>query len=114
MVAADGGPRLNGTISVENERNQAWRVYVVRCGDGTFYTGIAKDVARRLAQHEAGQGARYTRGRGPIRLWWRSAAMSKSEALSLEHRLKGLTHRQKVALKDGDGDQGLRRDAEDR
>ena len=85
-----------------DDSGKAWRVYVVRCGDGTFYTGIAKDVARRLAQHAAGEGARYTRGRGPIRLWWQSAAMAKSEALSLEYRLKGLTHQQKVALKDGD------------
>ena len=46
----------------------AWFVYVVRCRDGTLYTGIARDVVARIAKHNEGKGARYTRGRGPVRL----------------------------------------------
>ena len=45
-----------------------WYVYVLRCGDGTLYTGTTDDVARRLAAHRAGKGAKYTRGRGPLEL----------------------------------------------
>jgi hypothetical protein len=46
----------------------AWFVYLLTCGDGTFYTGVARDVAARLEQHRSGRGARYTRGRGPLAL----------------------------------------------
>jgi len=46
----------------------AWYVYILRCGDGTLYTGITDDVDRRLAAHRAGRGAKYTRGRGPLEL----------------------------------------------
>ncbi len=45
-----------------------WYLYLVRCGDGTLYTGISTDVGRRLAEHRAGKGARYLRGRGPLSL----------------------------------------------
>ncbi|HET8715147.1 MAG TPA: GIY-YIG nuclease family protein [Holophagaceae bacterium] len=46
----------------------AWTVYLLRCGDGTLYCGIARDAEARLAQHQAGKGAKYTRGRGPLKL----------------------------------------------
>ena len=45
-----------------------WYVYILRCGDGTLYTGSTDDVERRLAAHRAGKGAKYTRGRGPLEL----------------------------------------------
>ena len=45
-----------------------WFVYLLRCRDGTYYTGVARDVERRLAEHNAGRGARYTRGRGPMKV----------------------------------------------
>jgi len=67
-----------------------WRVYLARCADGSLYTGIAIDVARRLAQHERGNGARYTRGRGPLQLVAESPPLSRGQALRLEYRVKKL------------------------
>ncbi|WP_338055176.1 GIY-YIG nuclease family protein [Sulfobacillus harzensis] len=75
-----------------------WWVYVIRCGDGSFYTGISTDIARRLAQHRRGQGARYTRGRGPLGLWWCSGPYNHGTALREERRVKRLTHEDKLAL----------------
>jgi putative endonuclease len=74
-----------------------WLVYVLRCGDGTLYTGITNDLERRLAQHRAGSGARYTRGRGPLRLLGSAVAGSRSDALRTEARIKRLPRRQKLA-----------------
>ena len=61
-----------------------WFLYVLRCGDGTLYTGIALDVEARLEAHRAGRGARYTKGRGPLELVHREAAGSRSAALKAE------------------------------
>ena len=47
---------------------RSWKVYILRCGDGSLYTGIAVDVEHRLAVHRSGKGAKYTRGRGPLEL----------------------------------------------
>lgn len=47
---------------------QNWKVYILRCGDGSLYTGISTDVARRLEEHRSGKGAKYTRSRGPLEL----------------------------------------------
>lgn len=76
----------------------AWYVYVIRCGDKSFYTGISTDVSRRLAQHQRGIGARYTRGRGPLELWWVSMALTHKEALAAERRMKQRSHSDKEAL----------------
>jgi putative endonuclease len=73
-------------------------VYIVRCRDGTFYTGTARDIAQRLARHDAGKGAKYTRSRGPVRLMWQEGPMTVSRALRREHQLKQLTKPQKHAL----------------
>lgn len=75
--------------------SQPWWVYVVRCRDGTLYTGIARDLDRRLEQHNLGRGARYTRGRGPVRLLASAGPMTRSDALRLEIHIK----RQPRALK---------------
>ena len=75
-----------------------WFVYLVKCKDGSLYTGIAKDVAARIAQHNEGKGAKYTRGRGPVRLQIKNGPYSYSEALSLEARIKKLPAKRK---KDG-------------
>ena len=78
-------------------------MYIVRCGDDSLYTGIARDVDRRVAAHADGKGARYTRGRGPLELVAQSGPMSHSEALRLEHRIKRLPTATKVAaLTSGD------------
>jgi predicted GIY-YIG superfamily endonuclease len=73
-------------------------VYIVRCRDGTLYTGTARDVASRLAQHNAGRGAKYTRSRGPVKLLWSEGPMSLGCALRREYQLKQLTRPQKLAL----------------
>jgi len=58
-----------------------WHVYMVQCIDGSLYTGIATDVNRRVAEHNAGQGARYTRGRGPVTLVYSEAVEGRPAAL---------------------------------
>ena len=63
-------------------------MYVVRCGDGSLYTGITKDVERRIEEHDTGRGARYTRGRRPIALLQQVGPMTWSEALRLERDVK--------------------------
>ncbi len=75
---------------------EPWFVYVLRCGDGSLYTGIAKDVPARLRQHEAGKGAKYTRGRGPLVLCAKKKCASKSDALRLELRVKALSKSEKL------------------
>jgi len=68
-----------------------WHVYIVRCSDGTLYTGIARDLKKRIAEHnsEAG-GARYTRPRRPVELVYSEEAPSRSEALKREYEIKRL------------------------
>ncbi len=85
------------------QSDRRWQVYVIRLADDTFYTGISTDVGRRLAVHRRGRGARYTRGRGPMELWWTSALLAHGEALRLERRIKRLDHALKVRLKDTEG-----------
>ena len=73
-------------------------VYIVRCRDDTLYIGTARDIAQRLAQHDAGKGAKYTRSRGPVKLLWQEGPMTVSRALRREYQLKQLTRPQKEAL----------------
>jgi len=75
-----------------------WAVYLLRCGDGTLYCGIALDVAARLAQHQAGKGAKYTRGRTPLELVFQEACASKGDALRRERQLKRLRRADKLRL----------------
>jgi len=80
---------------------ETWRAYLVRCGDGSLYAGVTTDVARRVAEHACGQGARYTRSRPPVVLAWRSRLLDKRAAHRLEARLKRLTRAQKLAITTG-------------
>ncbi len=73
-------------------------VYVLRCRDGSLYTGAAKDLARRLAQHTAGRASRYTRARLPVTLVWSRPMRSWRAALRLECRIKALRRAEKDAL----------------
>ena len=75
-----------------------WLCYILRCADGTLYTGITNDLAKRLAAHDAGTAARYTRGRGPVRLAFVEACADKSAALKREMKIKGLSRANKLAL----------------
>ena len=76
----------------------AWYVYILRCGDGTLYTGITDNVSRRLAAHRSGKGAKYTRGRGPLKLVYQEQVPDKSAALRREYQIKQLTKQKKEAL----------------
>ena len=75
-----------------------WYVYILRCGDGTLYTGITDDIPRRLAAHRAGKGAKYTRGRGPLELVYQEQVPDKSAALRREIQIKRLRRAEKERL----------------
>lgn len=82
-----------------NKNHDIWHVYMVRCCDGTFYTGIAKDLQKRIEDHNAGgAGARYTRSRRPVKLVYKVQAGSRSEAAKLEYRIKRMSRAQKILL----------------
>jgi putative endonuclease len=65
-----------------------WVVYLIRCSDKSLYCGITNDLKSRLVAHNSGKGAKYTRSRRPVELVGTSSAMTKSDALKLEHRVK--------------------------
>ena len=75
-----------------------WQLYILRCADGTLYTGIAVDAEKRLAMHRSGRGAKYTKGRGPLELVYLEECASHSDALRRELAVKMLTRAQKEAL----------------
>ncbi|CAK7045693.1 MAG: hypothetical protein DELT_00812 [Desulfovibrio sp.] len=80
--------------------DHTWYVYLLECADGTFYCGVAKDVNRRLAQHNGVHpgGARYTRGRRPVRLLGSRPCTNQSEALKLERLVKRRPRGEKLAI----------------
>src|SRR6185369_11443765 len=84
------------------ESGMPWAVYLVRCADGSLYTGEATDVARRVAQHNAGTGARYTRARRPVALVHQEPAADRPAALRREWALKQLPRAQKERLARGE------------
>lgn len=75
-----------------------WHLYILRCRDGSLYTGITTDVEKRLEAHRSGKGAKYTRGRGPLELVYREECGSHSDALKRELAVKALTREQKQAM----------------
>ena len=78
--------------------SENWYLYILRCGDGTLYTGITTDIEKRLAVHSAGKGAKYTRGRLPLELVYREYCADHSAALKREYAVKKLTRQEKEAL----------------
>ncbi len=76
----------------------AWVVYILECQDKTLYTGITNNLERRVQQHEAGQGAKYTKGRGPFRIIYTQEFAEKGLALSREYQIKQLSRDQKLLL----------------
>jgi len=81
---------------------EVWHLYLVRCGDGSLYTGISTDVERRLAAHRDNRGARRLRGRGPLELVFCSAVGDRAAALRVEYRVKQLSRRDKERLVRGE------------
>ena len=88
-----------------------WYVYILRCADGTLYTGISTDVEKRLQAHRSGRGAKYTRSRCPLTLVYREVCGSHSQALKRECRIKSMTRQEKLQLirlgSEADGQQSV-------
>ena len=80
------------------KHNRTWYVYLLECSDGTLYTGITVDPQRRLRQHNAGRGSRYTRTRLPVDLVGSIALCSRSEAMRMDRRIKRWQPRRKRAF----------------
>jgi len=98
--------------SLDALADRAWCAYILRCGDGSFYVGSTCRLRERVAEHQAGRGARYTRWKQPVVLAAWFACQSRREAQQLEARLKRLNHSQKemlvsqkLSLCQGDGGQ---------
>lgn len=79
-----------------------WHLYLVRCNDGSLYTGISTDVQRRFNAHQQNRGARRLRGRGPLELVYSHAIGDRAQALQMEHRVKKLTKAEKESLVRGE------------
>lgn len=77
---------------------QTWKLYILRCGDGSLYTGITTDVEKRLEAHRSGKGAKYTRGRGPLELVYSEECGDHSAALKREIEIKALPREEKQKL----------------
>jgi predicted GIY-YIG superfamily endonuclease len=77
---------------------QRWQLYILKCGDGSLYTGIALDALQRLKQHECGKGAKYTRSRLPLKLVYMEECQNKSAALKRELYIKSLSRAAKLRL----------------
>lgn len=78
-----------------------WTVYILRCRDGSLYTGVTNDLGGRLARHQAGKGARYTRSRLPVALVYSEAVRGRGAALAREAALRRLTRAEKLVLVGG-------------
>ena len=81
------------------DQEPGWYVYMLRCSDDTFYTGVTTDIDRRVDEHNHGNnGARYTRARRPVRLVYTESCENRSQAQQREYRLRKLPRREKLAL----------------
>jgi predicted GIY-YIG superfamily endonuclease len=84
--------------SKNKSHSSPWFVYIVRCGDGSLYTGITTDVNRRCRQHNAGTASRYTRTRCPVKLVYQEVRRNQSSALKREVAIKAMTRPAKLAM----------------
>lgn len=76
----------------------SWVVYIVRCSDGTYYTGISNNVQARVGKHNSGKGAKYTRSRRPVELVWSEPAKDRSAASKREYKIKKMKREDKLRL----------------
>jgi predicted GIY-YIG superfamily endonuclease len=74
-----------------------WVLYIIKCDDGTLYTGITNDLARRVRQHNDGSASRYTRSRLPVKLVYQESCRGRSQALKKEFSVKSLSRKEKEA-----------------
>jgi len=77
-----------------------WKLYILRCSDGSLYTGITTDVEKRVAVHNSGKGAKYTRGRRPVELVYQEDCDDHSHALRRELKIKAMRKEEKYKLID--------------
>ncbi len=85
-------------MSSQKKRGAAsgrWCLYILKCGDGTLYTGITNDLARRVKQHNDGSASRYTRSRLPVKLVYQESCRGRSQALKKEFAVKSLSRKEK-------------------
>ena len=75
-----------------------WTVYILKCGDGSLYTGITNNLAKRTLAHEQGSGAKYTRGRAPFSIIYKENYQNRSEATRRELEIKKLSRQEKLEL----------------
>ena len=78
-----------------------WTVYILRCADGTLYTGITNDLERRISEHQSGQGAKYTKGRGPFEIVFNEPHRNRADASRREVEVKSMNRVQKLKLVTG-------------
>ena len=88
----------DAVLKLKKQLAEQWFVYILRCADSSLYTGIAKDVDRRLQKHNAGTASRYTRSRLPVTLEYQEEQTTKSKALKRELAVKALSRKAKEAL----------------
>ena len=81
-----------------SNEEKTFTTYILRCSDGTYYTGYARSLENRVRLHQEGRGAKYTRSRRPVRLVASWSFSSRSTAMRLESAIKKCSHRQKEAL----------------
>ena len=91
-------PEQAGSAQGQMDPAQAWYVYILECADGSLYTGMTNHLTRRLAAHNAGKGAKYTKTRRPVRLRYSEELENRSLALRREAAIKKLSHAQKRAM----------------
>jgi predicted GIY-YIG superfamily endonuclease len=87
---------FSGMKTIKEQRYQGWIVYILRCSDGSFYTGATNDLEKRIREHNRGTASKYTRSRRPVTLMAVSIDMNKSEALRLEIKIKRLPKTRKI------------------
>ena len=91
--------------SPRSSRRERWFLYILECSDGTFYTGITKNIERRLKAHNEGKGATFTRVRRPVKVIYQEKLKSRAQALIREYAVKALPRKKKeelVASRSGD------------
>lgn len=91
-------PKAKEKSSIAIPASGSWLCYILSCADDTLYTGITNDLEKRLAAHNAGKGAKYTRSRGPLKLVFVEACSDRSSALKREMEIKSQLRTQKLAL----------------
>ena len=79
-------------------KESSWCVYILKCSDNTYYTGITNNIKKRIQQHETNKGAKYTKGRGPFSLVYQNNCKNRGEASQKEYAIKKLTLTEKITL----------------